>query len=180
MKKCLVSLLAFLIGQALFAFDMPSSFALAPGKSMRVRVTFSRKGSQGTVKNAIFVRVRGGEIVDSMLTVRGTITSKEPVASSEGCLRCRELEKEFQKAVAVSSSQRQMGVRYYFSGDCASCTKFIESEIPRLQRALGRRIVMDLVAFPNIVVDDTVLQGEKEIRERFEAVMREKAGTPGK
>jgi hypothetical protein len=54
------------------------------------------------VKNAIFVRVRGGEIVDRMLTVRGTITSKGQAASNEGCLPCKVREAELQKAAAVS------------------------------------------------------------------------------
>ncbi len=240
--KSLLSFLVFLLGQTLFALDMPSewvfgtrpddaplvhsftvkntawaavtvsalasceclsigpsSFTLAPGKSMRVKLTFSPKGIQGAVKYAVLVTVRGGETADTILTVRGTIVSKEPKAPGEGCLRCRELEEEFRKAVAVTS---ELSVRYYFSGDCASCTRFIESEVPRLQKALGRKFVMvlldirtvdhlveiletlekkgiPLTAFPVIVIDDTVLQGEKEIREQFEAVMREKAGTPG-
>ncbi len=246
MNKCLLSFLVFLLGQALFALEMPSewvfgarpddaplnhsftvkntaradvtvsalssceclsigpsSFTLAPGKSMRVNLTFNPKGAQGAVKYAVLVTARGGETADTILTVRGTIVSKEPKTPGEGCLRCRELEEEFRKAVAVSSSGRPLSVRYYFSGDCASCTRFIESEVPRLQGALGVKFVMDLrdiqagdhldeiletlekkgislAAFPVMVIDDAVLQGEKEIRERFEAVMREKTCTPGK
>ncbi len=241
-----LSLLAFLLGQALIALDMPSEwvfgtrpddapfdrsftvkntaraavtvsalascecltigpspFTLAPGKSIRVKLTFDPKGAQGAVKYAVLVSVRGGEISDTILTVRGTVVSKEPKAPGEGCLRCRELEEEFRKAAAVTSNKRQLIVRYYFSGDCASCTRFIESEVPRLQGALGVKFVMDprdirtgdrldevlktlenkgipLTAFPVMVVDDAVLQGEKEIRMRFEAVLREKAGAPGK
>jgi hypothetical protein len=178
----------------------PSSLTLAPGKRMQFRVTFNPKGKRGAVSNAILFSLKGGEVADRMLTVRGTITSKAPAATSEVCVRCAVLEEEFQKAVAVSSHRTQIDVRYFYSGDCVSCTRFIDSEVPRLEGKLGIRISMDLrdiraeahvneivetlakkgmplVAFPIIVIDDTVLQGEKEIRDRFESALRSNAGS---
>ncbi len=176
----------------------PSSFRLAPAKSVRVRVTFDPTGLRGDVSRMILVKVRGGESTDRVFTVRGTIEAKAAAAPAKECLPCRAREEELRKAAAVSSDPGGIEVRYYYSGDCASCTRFIESEIPRLQKALGKRIAMDLrdirtaahaeeivlvlakkgaslVAFPVILVDDTVLQGEKEIRARFESVLREEA-----
>jgi hypothetical protein len=78
----------------------PSSFSLAPGRSMQVHVTFRPAGFSGEVKNAILVMVRGGEVVDRMLAIRGTISAGGKAASLPECVRCRELEEEFQKAVA--------------------------------------------------------------------------------
>jgi hypothetical protein len=245
LKKGLVVLLAFLVGQTVLAVDMPSAwdfgtrsddaplthsfivrntagasvavstlvsceclsvvpstFTLAKRSSARIRVTFDPKGSRGAVSKLILVSVRGGESVDRTLTVRGTIDAKAAGAPSEGCALCGVREEDLKKAAAASSRPQSIDVRYYYSGDCASCTRFIESDIPRLQTAVGRRIAMDLrdirtgrnveeilqvlakkgmtlTAFPVIVVDDTVLQGEKEIRARLESVLREKAGVPG-
>jgi hypothetical protein len=79
----------------------PSSFSLAPGRSVRVQLTFRPAGFSGEVKNAIFVMVRGGEVVDKMLAVRGTIVAGKQAGSISECVRCKELEEEFQKAVAA-------------------------------------------------------------------------------
>jgi hypothetical protein len=91
-------------------------------------------------------------------------------------------------------------VHYYYSPDCTSCTEFLETEVPRVEKLLARTIEMDrqdigkpgvmaelagllagkklsLTALPVLVIGDVVLMGQKQIRAEFEAQMRKRAAS---
>ncbi len=85
-------------------------------------------------------------------------------------------------------------MRYYYSVDCRSCTNFLQSEIPRIEKLLGTEIVIELrdigqeahlnelmqalagrgvslAEFPVVAVNGVILQGDREIREKLAAVL---------
>jgi hypothetical protein len=129
--------------------------------------------------------------------VEGTVQAKNPPVLREDteCEWCKKLSAELRKQAYDSWRRREGVLHYYYSADCRTCTDFLDGEIPRVAKAVGRTIEVDrqdirepgvldeldallaarklaLAALPVLVIGDTVLQGEKEIRARFEATMR--------
>jgi hypothetical protein len=164
----------------------PGSFRLAPGGSATIFLAFDPAGYSGKVQMQAIVRIRkpgaGAASEDiKLLAVRGIVLAgTSPLASPPGG--------------EEPSGEAPVVVRYYYSPDCKSCADFLEAEVPRVEKLLGGKIVvvrMDirnpaalaeldrvladngtfLRAIPVLVVDGTFLQGEKEIRQRFEATM---------
>ncbi len=181
----------------------PDSLALKAGESATVRIIFDPAGYSGNVDKAILVRVTGG--VDRMVAVKGNVrATKPPVPDYPGeCEWCRKQTEELRRQAYESWRNRPGVIHYYYSPDCASCTEFLNAEVPRLARTLGMKIEVDsldirspgvlseldgilskkfisLEAFPVLLIGDTVLQGEKEIRKKSEAALKRLAAETGK
>jgi hypothetical protein len=129
--------------------------------------------------------------------VNGTVRSKTPPTARQEteCEWCKKLSAELRKQAYDSWRRREGVLHYYYAADCRTCTDFLDREIPRVEKAIGRTIEVDrqdirdpgvldeletllavrkleLNALPVLVIGSTVLQGEKEISARFEKVMR--------
>jgi cytochrome c biogenesis protein CcdA len=89
---------------------------------------------------------------------------------------------------------------YYYTPGCRSCEEFLSVEIPKLQKELGIRIVMEkkdilrtasyeelsslasarggtIRELPALLAGETLLQGDREIRENLAAALRAGAGS---
>ncbi len=175
----------------------PDRFRLAPGASSQVRLTLDPAGLSGGISKLVLAKVENADGLDRLLTVDGTVASKTPptLRQEAECEWCKKLSAELRKQAYDSWRKREGVLHYYYSADCRTCTDFLDAEIPRVSRAIGRTIEVDrqdirdpgvldeldavvaarklaLEALPVLVIGDTVLQGEKEIRARFEKVMR--------
>ncbi len=175
----------------------PDRLRLAPGASGRVRLTLDPTGLSGGISKLVVAKVENADGLDRLLTVEGTVASKTPPALRQEteCEWCKKLSAELRKQAYDSWRKREGVLHYYYSADCRNCTDFLDAEIPRVAKAIGRTIEVDrqdirepgvldeldavlaarklaLEALPVLVIDGTVLQGEKEIRARFEKVMR--------
>jgi len=129
--------------------------------------------------------------------VNGTVRSKIPQEKRQEteCEWCKKLSVELRKQAYDSWRKREGVLHYYYSADCRTCTDFLDREIPRVEQAVGRSIEVDrqdirdpgvldeldavlaglqqeLRALPVLVIGGTVLQGEEEIRARFEKEMQ--------
>jgi hypothetical protein len=103
-----------------------------------------------------------------------------------------------QSAPALGNGQ-PLEIRYYFSPECGSCTRFIDREVPRVEKLLEVKIKLvardirlpgvveeldalleerklTLTVLPVLVVGETVLVGSEEITRGFETVMRSRLG----
>jgi hypothetical protein len=175
----------------------PDTLRLAAGASGRVRLTLDPAGLSGGISKLVLVKVENAVGLDRLLTVDGTVRSKTaPTLRQETeCEWCKKLSAELRKQAYDSWRMREGVLHYYYSADCRNCTDFLDAEIPRVAKAIGRTIEVDrqdirepgvldeldallsarklaLDALPVLVIGDTVLQGEKEIKARFEKVMR--------
>ena len=175
----------------------PERLRLAPGTSGKVRLMLDPTGLSGAISKLVLAKVENADGLDRLLTVEGTVTSKtSPTLRQETeCEWCRKMSTELRKQAYDSWRRREGVLHYYYSADCRTCTDFLDTEIPRVAKAIGRAIEVDrqdirdpgvldeldavfaarkpgLEALPVLVIGDTVLQGEKEIRARFEKVMR--------
>jgi hypothetical protein len=180
----------------------PDYVILDPGDGTVVSVAFDPSGYSGKVEKAILVRVAGG--VDRIIGVRGEVTARvAPVPDYPGeCEWCRKQSEELRRQ-AYESWRNQPGViHYYYSPDCASCSEFLNTEVPRMARKLGKSIEVDsldvrapgvlseldatlskrsvpLKAFPVLFIGDTVLQGEKDIRKNAWSALEKLEGKKG-
>ncbi len=182
----------------------PDSLELKAGESATVRIIFDPAGYSGDVDKAVLVRVTGGVEpqggMDRMVAVKGNVrATKPPVPDYPGeCEWCRKQSEEIRRQAYESWRNRPGVIHYYYSPDCASCTEFLNAEVPRLARTMGMKIEVDsldirapgvlseldgilskkfipLEAFPVLLIGNTVLQGEKEIRKKAESALRKLA-----
>jgi hypothetical protein len=175
----------------------PDRLRLGAGAASSVRLTLDPAGLSGGISKLVLAKVENAEGLDRLLTVDGTVRSKAPQAlrSETECEWCRKLSAELRKQAYDSWRAREGVLHYYYSADCRNCTDFLDTEIPRIEKVIGRTIEVDrqdirepgvldeldavlaalkleLAALPVLVIGSTVLQGEKEIRARFEKEMR--------
>ena len=175
----------------------PDRVRIDAGGSAAVRLTLDPAGLSGAISKLVLARVENVEGLDRLLTVDGTVRAKNPPAArlDTECEWCRKLSAELRKQAEDSWRKREGVLHYYYSPDCRNCTDFLDREIPRIEKAAGRTIEIDrqdirepgvldeldavlaglgleLQALPVLVIGRTVLQGEAEIRSRFEREMR--------
>jgi hypothetical protein len=175
----------------------PERLRLAAGAAASVRLTLDPAGLSGGISKLVLAKVENAEGLDRLLTVNGTVRSKTPPAKRQEteCEWCKKLSAELRKQAYDSWRKREGVLHYYYSADCRTCTDFLDREIPRVEKSVGRAIEVDrqdirdpgvlaeldavlarlkqeLRALPVLVIGGTVLQGEEEIRARFEKEMR--------
>jgi hypothetical protein len=159
----------------------PSKLSLMPGQSADVVLAFDPAGYFGGVAKTILVRIEGR--ADRRIVVRGTVFSSVRASIPSHAREC-----------ALCPDQSRV-VRFYFSADCGSCSQLLETEVPRVAKALGREILvnrrdiwsleilrelseilsvggLELTALPVLVIGKAVLQGEPAIRSGFETERR--------
>jgi hypothetical protein len=175
----------------------PDRLRLAAGSSAAVRLTLEPAGLSGSISKLVLAKVENAEGPDRLLTVNGTVRAKTPPAVRQDteCEWCKKLSADLRKQAYDSWRKREGVLHYYYSPDCRTCTDFLDAEIPRVEKAIGRSTEVDrqdirepgvldelkavlaglkveLRALPVLVIGGTVLQGEREIRARFEKEMR--------
>ena len=175
----------------------PERLRLEAGAAAVVRLTLDPAGLSGGISKLVLAKVENAEGLDRLLTVNGTVRSKTPPTTRQEteCEWCKKLSVELRKQAYDSWRKREGVLHYYSSADCRTCTDFLDREIPRVEKAVGRAIEVDrqdirdpgvldeldavlagleqeLRALPVLVIGGTVLQGEQEIRARFEKEMR--------
>jgi hypothetical protein len=105
------------------------------------------------------------------------------------------------QSLCALEAGRPLEVRYYFSPECGSCVRFIDHEVPRVEKLLGRRITLilrdiylpgileelearlaerklTLTVLPVVIAGDTVLVGAAEITSGFETALRKQRDDP--
>lgn len=175
----------------------PDRLQLGSGASASVRLTLDPAGLSGGISKLVLAKVENADGLDRLLAVNGTVQSKAPPKARQEteCEWCKKLSAELRKQAYDSWRKREGVLHYYYSADCRNCTDFLDREIPRVEKAIGRTIEvdrqdirepgvldeldgvlaalkLDLERLPVLVIGSTVLQGEKEIRTRFEKEMR--------
>jgi hypothetical protein len=175
----------------------PDRVRIEAGRAASVRLTLDPAGLSGGISKLVLAKVENAEGLDRLLTVDGTVRSKTPPAVRQDaeCEWCKKLSAELRKQAYDSWRRREGVLHYYYSPDCRTCTDFLDREIPRVEKAIGRTVEVDrqdirepgvleeldaelkglkleLNALPVLLIGRTALQGEAEIRARFEKEMR--------
>ncbi len=167
---------------------------IEPGNKGSVSFFFNPKGESGDVRKYIIIRSNAKGLEKALFPVTGTVKlardeadkekreveskASDSVVPEEGCSGSDTL---------IEASPIE--IDYYYSPGCRSCLAFLKNEIPKLEREINVRLHVnerDILdpdiykqyltrlnvlgikerAFPALIVGTTVLQGEKEIKEK--------------
>jgi cytochrome c biogenesis protein CcdA len=167
----------------------PGSQSIPAGGDAVFLMEYDSKDDVGKTIQGFLVRTDEPGAPPSRYLVRGTVRAERGVAPA---------------AAPAGTWARQDGARgdgvvlsYYYTPGCRSCEEFLAVEVPRWEKKLGltidvsRRDVLDPAAFeelrafasprggvrsiPALRGGDVLLQGDQEIRARFEGAVRSAA-----
>lgn len=162
-------------------FADPESLELFPQTTAGITLKFDPAGYAGSFRNFIVIRTDSADMRKALFEVRGTI------AGDNGSLEAEHNETAGQDNAAVFMD-------YYYSQGCRTCNEFLKKKLPDLEKKLGIsiRVVekdifdpevfeelterlsamrVNLNAFPVLITEQTVLQGEGEIKDSIETVL---------
>ncbi len=161
----------------------PDSRIIAAGGEASFALGYDSTDDTGNTGKAFIVRtdLPGEQRLPYIL--RGTVRAERPASAPAGTWVRRD-----------ATGNTAAALVYYYTPGCRNCEEFLSMEIPRLEKKLGvridiqRRDVLDPVpyqelsafaashgqgirAIPALRVGETLLQGDKEIREKLEEVL---------
>jgi hypothetical protein len=120
----------------------PEQLQLGAGAAASVRLTLDPAGLSGGISKLVLAKVENGEGLDRLLAVNGTVRSKTPPTARQEteCEWCKKLSADLRKQAYDSWRKREGVLHYYYSADCRTCTDFLDTEIPRVEKVIGRAI----------------------------------------
>jgi cytochrome c biogenesis protein CcdA len=150
----------------------PGRLAIQPGKAAVFRLTYDSSDDSGEVRKDFVISTDSDSLRTALFPVHGT--------------------------VGTAQSGPAVLLGYYYTPGCRTCELFLSQEIPRLERDLGIRLTVEkhdvldpagyseleklvsslgaeLTAFPVLRMENTLLQGEPEIREKLSGILQARA-----
>ena len=173
----------------------PAARAVAPGAEVSFVLRYDSADDTGTTRKDFIVRTEPPGPTPLFYTLTGTVRAHAGETGDAGSAWIR------QRAPGGGASPATVVLAYYYTPGCRSCEEFLSVEIPRLEKELGIRIEMekkDILAtasyqelsslaaanggtireIPALRAGDTLLQGDREIREKLAATLKAGLGPP--
>jgi cytochrome c biogenesis protein CcdA len=165
----------------------PSVRALPPGVEGTFLLSYDSADDTGNTRKDFIVRSDPPAAQTLFYTLTGTVRAQTGQAGAAGGAWVRR--------DAPGGSSATATLTYYYTPGCRSCEEFLSVEIPRLEKELGIRIVMEkkdilttsayqelsaIVAargqvireLPALRAGDILLQGDGEIRRKLAAALK--------
>jgi len=183
----------------------PASQRIEPGRRAVFYLSYDSSYDRGIVTKSFLVRTDLPGSQASYYFIRGTVREKAATAPAANGWQRQDAGKAAapgSAAAGPSSANGPISLAYYYTPGCRSCEEFLSTEIPRMEKSLGRTIEVarkDLLAagayeelaslasargqpvtaIPALLAGDTLLQGDAVIREKLPAVLASMAGPAG-
>jgi len=161
----------------------PSSRTIAPGEEGMFALAYDSSDDTGNVRKNFLVTTDAPGLERAYFELRGTVRAERAGAAAER-----------DRAGAAQAGDSPIAMVYYYTPGCRSCERFLAQELPRRERELAIRIVVErkdildpavyaelaslasslgqsVRAMPVLVAGRTLLQGEKEIEARIDGVL---------
>ncbi len=184
----------------------PGRLSLSTGARAEFLLAYDSSDDLGEVRKDFIVSVEPVGPRKALFTVSGTVKD----APLGGSAASGGLEKNVSRPPAGSAAPKAPGkpprpeaseaagvetvITYYYTAGCRSCERFLAEEIPRLERDLGIKLVVEkrdvldaaayaeleryassrgwrISALPALRAGDILLQGEEEIRGKLEGTL---------
>jgi len=163
----------------------PTHIILLPGEKAAIKVVLDFfEEEEGEFKYILIITTNRPGMEKVIYTIRGIVVSNKDETDDSGVAK---VEKDYKKD---NEPADRITVEYYFTPKCKRCMQFLENEIPRLEKDLGKSIAVrrfdilkpdvfvafqrrmkDLnvenTAFPVLILRNHVLQGDKQIGQVF-------------
>jgi cytochrome c biogenesis protein CcdA len=171
----------------------PRARAIPAGGTGTFVLRYDSSDDTGTTRKDFIVQTEPPLPDTRYYTLNGTVRAQGSRAGPSGSAWIRH------DAAAGGAASATAVLSYYYTPGCRSCEEFLSVEIPRLQKELRIRIEMvkkDILTtssyqelaslaaarggaireLPALLAGDTLLQGDREIREKLAATLREGIG----
>jgi cytochrome c biogenesis protein CcdA len=173
----------------------PGTRAIPAGGRGEFILSYDSSDDTGTTRKDFIVQAEPPVSGALYYTLTGTVRAGNNGVSASGSAWIR-------RDAADGAASATVVLSYYYTPGCRSCEEFLSVEIPRLQKELGIRIVMDkkdilstssyqelsaivsarggaIQELPALLAGDTLLQGDREIREKLAATLKAGIGAGG-
>ena len=165
---------------------IPAELSLDPGQAARVDLSFDPIDDSGSVEKDIIIRTTLEQMPKALYLVHGEVNGEEPAA-----------ERVITEPPSQEAADQQGGmpVDFYAAPGCRSCQGLLQRTLPKLERRTGvslavkehnildpeeyaaylellQRLGQEERTYPALVVGNTVLQGEGEIEDHLEELLR--------
>jgi len=165
---------------------IPAELSLDPGQAARVDLSFDPIDDSGSVEKDIIIRTTLEQMPKALYLVHGEVIGEEPAA-----------ERVITEPPSQEAADQQGGmpVDFYAAPGCRSCQGLLRRTLPKLERRTGvslavkehnildpeeyaaylellQRLGQEERTYPALVVGNTVLQGEGEIEDHLEELLR--------
>ncbi len=190
----------------------PGRLGLSPGARAEFRLAYDSSEDLGEVRKDFIVSVEPVGPRKALFTVSGIVkeaplggsaatggTKKDVANPPAGSVSGSGPAGEPERSAVPKTAGVETAITYYYTAGCRSCERFLTEEIPRLERNLGIRLVVEkrdvldaaayaeleryassrgqrISALPALRVRDVLLQGEEEIRGKLEGTLAGGAG----
>ncbi len=151
------------------------------GESARVGIEFDSRDDSGEFEKYIIIRADRAGLEKVLFFIYGNVITGEA-------------DNTVSADVEAADQSADVSMDFYYTPGCRSCIKFLNDEVPALETELGisinvnrynilepasfedfeeemDRFGIDYHAFPVLVVNNTVLQGEDEIKEKLKKLL---------
>ena len=175
----------------------PASLALAAGASGVFHLRYDSKDDRGITTKSFVVQTEPGS-EPRYYFLQGTVREQGPARGGAGT---RQQPGAGGATAAQAPAAPPIVVTYFYTPGCRSCEEFLSVEIPRIEKEIGRRIVVQkkdllsrglyeeldsaataagqsVTAIPALRVGDTLLQGDGLIRAKLQSVLLAMSGAP--
>jgi cytochrome c biogenesis protein CcdA len=164
----------------------PSELSLDAGQAARVELGFDPIDDSGPVEKDIIIRTTLEQMPKALYLVYGEVVGEQPGAERPN------IEPTSQEG---TDRQAVIPADFYAAPGCRSCRRLLQRTVPKLEKRTGvslavkehnildpeeyaaylemlHRLGQEERTYPAMVVGDTVLQGEGDIEEHLEELLR--------
>ncbi len=170
----------------------PARRVIRPGGEGTFVITYDSSDDTGITRKDFIVRTAPSGAAPQYYTMSGVVRGERQAGTQTGSPSAGS--GPASTTGAAGTAVRAVTVAYYYTPGCRSCEQFLSTEIPRLSRALGVSIIVerkdllqpaiyeeltglassrgqDLREIPALVVGNTLLQGDANIRKNLAAAL---------
>ena len=169
----------------------PMEISVPQDESRSIHLTFDPSGYAGTTSKLILFKSNDPDLDNTFFEAKGYIAvPANSDREAEECAACKQLSEP-----KIADRTSTIDILYFYSPGCRSCEAFLAEEVPQLEEEFGvgisvhgRSILESEIfdeyqktltllgehprEFPALVVEDRVLQGDREIDENLGDVIR--------
>ena len=175
---------------------LPATRAIAPGGRADFDLSFDSKDDEGKTARYFIVKTDVYGAKPLFYVLRGVVRVDKPRVGTESS-GAAGTASSVGAASFTAPAEAGMGsikLSYYYTPGCRSCEEFLSTEIPRLEASYGIRVALerrDLLdssvyeelstfassigatvdSIPALRIGNTLLQGDKEIRDRLPGLL---------
>lgn len=173
----------------------PARFKLKPGEEIIFTLTFDPEEYGGEIKMRYIINTDSADMKKAIFLVTGEVETRDaPKTVDDGGTLSAEGGQVPGESGGVSEPKKTIEAHYYYTTGCKECAKFLAKAVPEAEKRFDIAIEMhekdimepevfdeltskledlriELTEMPVLIIKGKVLQGEKEINQKFQDLL---------